>query len=204
MKKLNRYTTLPVLMDMLERKRLVLLDPLSWEDKNDLEILLEYKRRKHLQKLFALCFSYGDETIHHWKTFADGISGCCVEFDPEKLTALLKARPRVRYGKVRYKKLRDLKDATIEVDQIPFTKRWPYRCEEEFRVIWGGRTQRDCHEIPFDLRMITRITISQRMPQQVYETIRDYLREVFPRPEQRINRSTLYQNQVWINKFKEA
>ena len=41
MKRLNRYTTLPVLLDMLKRKRLVLLDPASREDKNDSEILLE-------------------------------------------------------------------------------------------------------------------------------------------------------------------
>lgn len=108
MKHLNWYTTLPVLLDMLKRKRLVLLDPVSWEDKNDSEILLEYKRRKRVQKLFALCFSYGDETIHPWKTFADGVSGCCIEFDPGKLITLLKATPGVRCGKVKYKKLKDL------------------------------------------------------------------------------------------------
>jgi len=204
MKHINRYTTLPVLLDMFKRKRLVLLDPKSWEDKNDSEILLEYKKRKMAQKLFALCFSYGDETIHHWKTFADGISGCCIEFDPKKMIALLKTFPRVRYGAVTYKKLKELKDATIDIDDIPFTKRWPYRCEEEFRVIWTGRTKQSEYEIPFDLRLITKVTINQRMPEQVYETIRDYLREAFKHPEQKINRSTLFQNSVWINKFKKA
>jgi hypothetical protein len=89
LKKLNRFTTLPVLLDLLKRKRLVLLNPATWEDKNDSEILKEYKRRKNLPNLFALCFSYGDETIHHWKTFADGISGCCIEFDAPKLIAAL-------------------------------------------------------------------------------------------------------------------
>jgi len=204
MKKLNRYTTLPVLLDMLKRKRLVLLDPSSWEDKNDFEILLEYKKRKRIQKLFALCFSYGDETIHHWKTFADGISGCCIQFDPKRLIDLFNHTPGIRCGAVTYKKLKDLKDAVIDIEDIPFTKRWPYRCEEEFRVIWSGRTDQTGYEIPFNLQMITKVTISQRMPEQVYETIRDYLREVFKRPEQRINRSTLYQNRIWINKFKKA
>ena len=194
MKHLNRYTTLPVLLDMLKRKQLVLLDPSSWDDKNDSEILLEYKKRKHAQKLFALCFSFGDETIHHWKTFADGISGCCIQFDTVQLIARLKETPGVRYGHVTYKKLKDLKDATIDVEAIPFTKRWPYRCEEEFRVIWTGRTTQTSYEIPFALRMITKVTISQRMPGQVYATIKDHLREAFKRPEQKINRSTLYQN----------
>ncbi len=46
--KLNRYTTLPVLLDLLQRKKLTLLNPEFWEEKNDSEIILEYKRRKYL------------------------------------------------------------------------------------------------------------------------------------------------------------
>ncbi len=204
MKRINRYTTLPVLLDMLKRKRLVLLDPTSWEDKNDSEILLQYKKRKKVRNLFALCFSCGDETIHHWKTFADGTSGCCVEFDSQKLIDHIRNINGIQYRKVTYKKLKDVSDSTMKVDDIPFTKRWPYRCEEEFRIIWTGSTTQDSFEIPFDLRMITKVTISQRMPQQVYDTIRDHLREAFAKPDQRINRSTLYENKIWINKFKNC
>jgi Protein of unknown function (DUF2971) len=204
MERLNSYTTLPVLLDMLMRKRLVLLDPALWEDKNDSEILLEYKKRKRATKFFALCFSYGDETIHHWRTFANGISGCCIEFDKKKLISLLKTIHGIRYGRVIYRKFKDLKDATIDVMDMSFTKRWPYRCEEEFRIIWTGRTQQDTYEIPFDLSMIIKVTINQGMPKQVYDTIRDYLLQAFKHPEQRINRSTLYENRVWINKFKRA
>ncbi len=204
LKRLNRYTTLPVLLDMLKRKKLVLLDPTSWEDKNDSEILLEYKRRRKLQALSALCFSFGDETIHHWKAFADGISGCCVEFDAEKLIALLRPLDGVRFGPVVYRKLKDLRDRSVSVRKIPFTKRWPYRCEEEFRVIWESRAKVPSYEIDFDLRMINKITISQRMPEQIYSTIREYLRGVFRNPDQRINRSTIYQNRIWIGKFQKA
>ncbi|MGA2502485.1 MAG: hypothetical protein ABSG01_00170 [Anaerolineales bacterium] len=201
--RLNRYMTLPVLLDVLKRKRLVLLDPTSWEDKNDAETLLIYKERKKIQNLFALCFSYGDETIHHWKTFADGISGYCVQFDSTDLIALLKTQSGVRYREVEYKKINSLSNSTIEVNDIPFTKRWPYRCEEEFRITRGG-TSETRHEIPFDLRIITKVTISQQMPKQVYETIRESLRDAFDHPEKRINRSTIYRNQMWINKFKKA
>ena len=201
---LNRYTTLPVLLDMLKRKKLVLLDSASWEDRNDSEILLEYKKRKKLQALFSLCFSHGDETIHHWRTFADGISGCCIEFDSKKLVALLGTLDDVRFGPVVYRKIKDLKDGTITVKTMPFTKRWPYRCEEEFRIIWESRTKAPGYEIDFDLRLIRKITISQRMPTQVYSTIREYLRSAFRNPDQRINRSTLYENQIWIEKFRKA
>lgn len=201
MRKLNRYTTLPVLLDILKEKRLVLLDPKTWDDKNDSEIILVYKKSKKLQKLFALCFSYGDETIHHWKAFADGSSGCCVEFDSEKLIDCIKNIKGIQYRKVTYTKINDV--SPINVDDIPFTKRWPYRCEEEFRIVWSGHTSKDSFKIPIDLKMITKVTISQRMPQSVYDTVRDYLREAFSNPDQRINRSTLYENKIWINKFRK-
>lgn len=189
---------------MLKRKKLVLLDSVLWEDKNDSEIMLEYKKRKKLQALFALCFSQGDETIHHWKSFADGISGCCIEFDSKRLVALLKTLDDVRFGPVVYRKMKDLRDGTITEKSIPFTKRWPYRCEEEFRIIWESRTPAPCYEIDFDLKLIRKITISQRMPAQVYSTIRQYLRSAFRNPDQRISRSTLYENPIWIEKFRKA
>lgn len=204
MKKLNRYTTLPVLLDMLKRKKLVLLDPESWEDKNDSATILAYKRKRKLHSLFALCCSEGDETIHHWKTFADGISGCCIEFDRRKLVALLRTVDGVRFGPVVYRKIKDLEDGAIDVKKLPFTKRWPYRCEEEFRIIWEGRSKAQCYEIDFDLHMINKITVSQRMPDQVYSTIREYLRTAFKNPDQKINRSTIYENKIWIGKFRRV
>jgi hypothetical protein len=79
--KINRYTSLPILLDLLKRKKLVLLYPKTWEDKNDYQIILEYKRREKIHNLFAICFSTDDETIHGWKNYASGISGCLIEFD---------------------------------------------------------------------------------------------------------------------------
>ena len=111
--------------------------------------------------------------------------------------------PGVTAKSVTYKKLKDLKDAVITVNAIPFTKRWPYRCEEEFRIIWEGNTDQKCFEIDVDLRMITKITINQRMPEVIYQTIKGHLREAFQNPDKRINRSTLYENQSWIKKFKD-
>lgn len=203
-KRLNRYTTLPVLLDLLERKKLVLLDPKSWEDKNDSEVLLEYKKRKSINKLFVLCFSYGQETIHHWKSYSNGISGCCVEFDAKALRKIFKKIEHLRYGIVKYKKVKDVEAKSIPLDEMPFTKRWPYRCEEEFRIIWEGKTKSEFYEIPIELNVIKKITISQQMPKQVFITIRNYLKTAFKDPEKRINRSTLYENKRWINSFKRS
>jgi hypothetical protein len=74
---LNRYTTLPVLLDMLYHKRLVLCNPATWEDRNDAFFIEQYRLRKKLPTTLALCFAGKAETFHHWKVFAGGPSGGC-------------------------------------------------------------------------------------------------------------------------------
>jgi len=205
---LNRYTTLPVLIDLLRRKKLVLLSPDKWEDRNDAEVMLEYKKRRNLKHLYAVCFSEGDETIHHWTTFSSGSSGCCIAFDREKLLSAVETIDGIRTGSVKYRKLRNLREEGIIALDMPFTKRWPYRCEEEYRVIFESEEEMAAldgfFDIDINLRMIRKVTINQRMPEQVYLTIKGYLKQEFKNPDQKINRSTLYQNDIWISKFKKA
>jgi len=207
-KHLNRYTTLPVLIDLLRRKKLVLLSPDKWDDRNDAEVMLEYKKRKKLKHLYAVCFSEGEETIHHWTAYSNGSGGCCIQFDGEQLLSAVQKLDGIRMGSVKYKKIKDLRTAVIKVDYMPFTKRWPYRCEEEYRIIFESTddtaTSGGFFDIDISLRTISKITINQRMPEQVYQTIKEYLRQEFKNPAQRINRSTLYENKLWISKFKKA
>lgn len=204
-KKLNRFTTLPVLLDLLERKKLTLLDPKLWDDRNDYEIIQAYKKKKEIKNLFAVCLSHGDETVHHWKTFSNGTSGCVIEFDAKKLFEIIDQIPNLRHKKVTYKKLKDIEDkqVTIDIDEMPFTKRWPYRCEEEYRIIVERDSDETFFEIPIPLDIIKRITISQQMPQPIYNTIKGYLKGLRGDPSSRINKSTLYENKRWINRFSK-
>lgn len=203
--KLNRFTSLPVLLDLLQRKKLTLLDPKLWDDKNDTEIILEYKKRKKIKSLFAVCLSCGDETVHHWKTFSNGTSGCVIEFDCNRLFAILDKIPNLRHQKVVYKKLSEIEDknTNIDVNEIPFTKRWPYRCEEEYRIIVENNSEDKFFEIDIPLEIIKKVTISQQMPQPIYETIKGYLKTLKGNPDSRISKSTLYENKRWINRFKK-
>jgi len=105
-KKLNRFTTLPILLDLLQRKKLTLLDPKPCDDKNDSEVILEYNDEKYF-------------------------------------------------------------------------------------------------EINIPLDIINRITISQQMPEPIYATIKNYLKDLKGNPESRISRSILYENKRWINRFKK-
>lgn len=204
--RLKRFTTLPVLLDFLQRRKLVLLDPKLWDDRNDSELILEYKKRKNIKNLFALCFTSGDETIHHWKTFSDGPSGCAIEFNAKKLFKILETIPNLRHNKVNYKRLRDVEDEhyKLDIDEIPFTKRWPYRCEEEYRIIVENNEEnQSLFEIDVPLTIINKITINQQMPSQIYETIKKQLSSIEGQETQRINRSTLYENGRWLKRFKE-
>jgi len=206
--KLNRFTTFPVLLDMLINKHLVFSNPEDWEDRNDAELLEIYKKAKGKKSLFALCFLMEDETIHHWKAFADEISGCCIEFDRKKLVVSLAAHKDkgIKYGSIVYKKIKGLDDGAIDdcIDTVPFIKRWLYRFELEFRVIWESDTRIQDHTIKFeDIGMIKRITLSPDLPECLFRTIKTLLEGYFPQDAKPIiNLSTFKRNAEWIGKFE--
>jgi hypothetical protein len=95
-------------------------------------------------------------------------------------------------------KIEDLRKEGFNVDNMPFIKRWPYRCEEEYRIIFESTDKTaasdGCFEIDINLRAIRRITINQRMPAMTYQTIKNYLRREFEDPDQKIFKSTIYEN----------
>lgn len=204
-KKLSRFTSLPILLDMLSGKKITLLDPVLWEDKNDTEVIMEYKKRKELKNLLALCFTHEDETVHHWKTFSGGNSGCVVEFDAHRMFAIFDRIDGLRHQPVVYRKISDVQREAgkMDVEEMPFTKRWPFRCEAEYRVIYEGDCSDTFYNIQIPLELINKITISQHMPKAVYETIKGYLRGLKGDPESRISHSTLYENRKWVNSFKK-
>jgi len=198
---LNRFTTLPILLDFLERKKLVLLDPKSWDDRNDTEVIMAYKEKKNIEQLFALCFTHDYETIHHWKTFAHGPSGCCIEFNAQKLLKIFDAYG-LNHGLVSYKKISEIRKKVQPLNQLPFTKRIPYECEKEYRVIYEGSSPCVVFEIDVPLSCINKITISQQMPEPVFQTIKKLLKNTFKDPAKRISRSTIYENKIWIDGFR--
>lgn len=199
--KLNHYTTLPVLLGMLIEKRFFFGNPDKWEDENDRELMSLYKNRKKLKSLFALCFSCSSETIHHWNTFGSSISGCCIEFDLEKLVeSVEKSEGIIRCDRVNYMTIDNVRNTNNTID-LPFTKRKPYECEEEYRIIWeDSNAKKTSCEIKFDLHSIRKITISQKMPKKLFELIKDHLKALcLDNCSLKINHSTLSRNKEWIN-----
>ncbi len=198
---LNHYTTLPVLLDILKRKKLVLNNPSYWRDKNDSKVIEKYIKRKHNINLFAICFCIGNETIHHWNTYANGISGCCIAFDKNKLVKAIRKVEGIRAEKVNYKRVDEVEINTPDLKQYPFLKRVPYRIEKEFRIIWEGQTNRSSFEIEIDLDYINKITLSPHLPDEVRNTLIELLKEKINDPEKKIVRSSILENKRWIDSF---
>jgi hypothetical protein len=151
----------------------------------------------------AICFSSGEETVHHWNAFANGSAGCRIEFHLPTLLEGLSRSQGYRHGEVVYKPLRGIQKSDLAESKMPFVKRWPYRIEEEYRIVYessdpaaSDHTER---MIAISLDCIRSITVSQAMPESVFKSIKSQLG---PQLGKRISRSTLFESKVWINKFK--
>ena len=158
---LRRYTELPSLIYLLTEKKLTLLDPQSWDDRNDSHYLTLYRRKLNLKSVLALCFTTDDETYHHWSVFARGSGGVRIEFKRNEFVAALKAHPDIRVGKVKYLKLDERRRKPApKVKELPFLKRYAFRHETEFRAIYASKTEdRKSLDVPIDPAHIARITL---------------------------------------------
>lgn len=203
--KLNRFTTLPFLLDMITRKRLTLLNPDFWEDYNDRKTIQFYKKKINANSIYALCLTYKSDTIHHWNAFANGPSGCCIEFSHSKLTNTLD-QLQIKHSKVTYMKVSDLTtDLPISVDLMPFIKRTPFKPEYEYRIIaTTNEDQLPSFEVPISLAVINRITLSNKLPKVTFNSLKKIIIGVEPTLEGKIIRSTLYENTKWIHFFSKV
>lgn len=201
-KKLNRFTTLPFLIDMLKRKKLALVNPNFWEDYNDRETMEVYRKNVNANSIYALCMTHKNETIHHWNAFANGTSGCCIEFSPTKLNAILE-KNTVLHSKTEYVRIMDLSNFPDDKNKIPFLKRYPFEPESEYRIIaTSDEAQKAIFEIDLDLDAIRRITLSSKMPETIFQSNKQTLLEIAPILKNKINHSTLFNNSNWISHFK--
>ena len=198
--KLNRFTTLPFLIDLLKTEKLVLLSPKTWEDHNDTDILLEYQNKRKIKGLLALCFTDASETIHHWKYFSNGESGCCIEFNKEKLLATLQ-KDKIIHKKVSYETIK--KGKIINTEDIPFTKRFPYKCESEYRIIMELEEDLRYYAIKIPINSITKVTLSPNLPKSTFETIKEVIKSLANGYDIEINHSTLFNNEDWIEGFRK-
>jgi len=195
---LNRYTSLPVALDVLYRRRLTLLSPDLWEDRNDAHYLQRYQSARKLTTVLAICFSARREAFHFWKVFSNGPSGVCIEFDRRKLIETFPKWSGFRCNDVTYSLIRDVTDRRPPVKTWPFLKRKAFEDEREFRVIYESDEdhEREKH-VDISLTCVHRVTLSPWLPDSVSESVRKIIRRIDGCNELTVNRSSLINNSGW-------
>ena len=197
---LNHFTSLPVLLDMLVKRKLVLSSPTLWEDANDSFYINNYKLKKKLRTVLALCFTTGFETFHHWKIFSYGSAGVCVEFDKKMLLGFFANIKGIRSGSVKYRSITDLEASRPNLEDWPFLKRLPYKDEKEFRIIYENKYKcEETKEISFDVECIRRITLSPWLRRHASETVKNIIKSIEGCNGLKVNHSTLLDNSRWRN-----
>ena len=201
--RLYRYTTLPVLLDILTKKGITLVSPADWEDRNDAAYLERYRRMKNLKTVLAVCFTLRPETFHHWKIFANGSSGVCIEFDKRELLLGLKKAKGIFFGPVVYKLIKEVQKQPVPIDELPFVKRRPFDDEREFRVVYESAEEEVQEKtVPFASSAIRKVTLSPWLPVSITETIREIARHIDGCAHLPIARSTLIKNLPWLLAIK--
>ena len=195
---LNRYTSLPVALDILVKQHITLLSPETWEDRNDAFYLERYREEKSLRTLLAICFSARGETFHHWKVFSSGSSGVCIEFDKNLLLQAFPSSRGFRYGQIEYRLVRTVNKKRPEIEKWPFLKRKAFKDEGEFRIIYENQT---AHERPkhvdIDLGTIKKVTLSPWLPDAVAESVQALIKTIKGCESLPVNRSSLIDNSGW-------
>lgn len=205
----RRYTNLASLIHILQTRSITLLNPATWDDRNDSYFMSEYKRLKKAQSVLALCFANKQETYHHWRVFSHGSDGVCIEFEKDKLLWSFEDEPKITQGFMKYRYITDLKLLkNLTIDDLPFQKRASYRDEGEYRVVY---TDMDSivqyKQFRIDLDCINKIVLSPWMAKTVASSIIKTLRLIPSCEEISITSSTLVDNERWKQftaQFNEA
>lgn len=195
---LRRYTNIPALIYLLRERKITLLDPASWDDKNDSYFLSLYREKRDLTSVLALCFTPANETYHHWRVFAEGSSGACISFNQAKLLKAVKKQVGVTAKAVQYLTLADIRDMKVKTAALPFLKRSAYGDEREFRIIYESSGKKEGSlDVAIPLACIERITLSPWIPASLSDHLKSTIKEIDGCSAMKVYRSTLISNENW-------
>jgi hypothetical protein len=195
---LKRYTNVPALIYLLTRRVITLLDPESWDDKNDSYYLSVYKSQKSLKTILALCFTQTSERYHHWSVFAGGSSGICITFKRNELIEAVDQVSGTSYGSLEYLKLKAMRKGPIPLEKLPFIKRYGFKDEWEFRIIYESENlSSPTKDIGIPLSSIEKITFSPWIPETLAGPMKNIIHTINGCEKLKIIRSTLVNNAQW-------
>ena len=204
-KSLRRYTSLPILLDILNKKRLTLLDPRYWDDKNDSYFIEVYKKHLKIKSVLALCFAEAPESYHHWKIYSGSPSGVCIEFKKDYLLNSIGIIEGFRSDYVDYKMIIELENNNLNISQLPFIKRYAFKDELEFRLVYESQSKEiPTKDVPIDIKCISRIILNPWIPKAVFNSVKAVIRRIDGCNKIKIVRTSLIDNEQWkkIGEYK--
>lgn len=202
---LRRFTDLTALMYLLHKRKITLLDPASWEDKNDSHYLTLYREKRKFKSVLALCFTQTDERYHYWSVFSPGASGICVKFNRAALCAAVDKHADVQMEPVTYLMLQEIRKKKLKVAQLPFLKRHAFEHEDEFRIIYTSKKKKLSKlDISIPLSCIEKITLSPWMHSDLSSYVKETLWNIDGCSDLKIVRSTLISNEEWKSLGEDA
>jgi hypothetical protein len=195
---LRRYTELPYVIEYLHTEELALLNPASWDDRNDSFYIEEYARRSGVKSVYALCLANCAETYHHWRVFSHGPGGACIQFNPEKFLAAIAQVDGVRSEAVQYRTINDLQRTKPTLNELPFLKRYAFQNEGELRLFYATEEKGPPnHRVPMPRSAVDRIILSPWLPDAVADHVKQTLKAIPGCSKVKIYRSTLVENENW-------
>jgi hypothetical protein len=196
---IRRYISIPALIDTSRHRQLALLDPASWDDRNDRYFMELYKERKALAGLYAACAATCYETYHHWRVFTSSADGACVEIYRQPLERALSRQEGVRFGDVEYLRLDEVEALTArDRENLPFFKRVAFEPEQEYRIVVETREpQGPAVWLDLPLEWIGRILLNPWLPERVARSVRDTLKEINGCSDLTVERSHMIENARW-------
>lgn len=200
----RRYTNLASALHLLRNRCLTLLNPETWDDRNDAFFMSEYKRLKKIKTLLAICLADREETYHHWQVFSRGADGVCIEFDRDRILTTFRSSAGLIHQYVSYKLISKANSMSeVDLENLPFIKRWPFGDEREYRAVFVSTEEElRTFAVPIDLKAIKRITLSPWLAPGLVDAVRDTLKSMPGCGELQIYRSTLIDNKQWQNLTK--
>ena len=196
--RLLRYTHLAAAIHLLREETITLLNPASWDDKNDAYYMDRFRQCKNAGTVLALCFAEGYERYHHWKVFANGPNGVCIRFDKERLLSSLPPSGEIIRGPVEYVPVQNITKKDLNEAKLPFMKRTPYKDEKEYRLIYVEVDHTiDSRDFQVSLSSISQITLSPWMPAQLADSVKQFLQPICRPHKIQISHSNLLNSERW-------
>jgi len=197
-RRLRRYTSLPALLHLLRSRKLTLLSPEKWEDRNDAYYMSQYRKRSDAMSVLALCFSEAAERYHLWRAFTLGTDGVCIEFERNGLLASFDGNDDIEKRRVTYKLISDISNPRPKLHDLPFLKRAPYSDEREFRIVYVDHCEEcEAKDFPIDLACIRKITMNPWMPNPLLKSVRATIQSIRDCRSLRVSHTTLLENERW-------